>query len=220
MVLSESSENYLIAIYEKELNENITRIKDLTKILKVKHSSVIEAIKKLKLAEYVNYEKRGYIKLTQKGICKAQNIYKNRVAIRSFLINVLNLDPVEAQDISCKMEHFKSKKLIKTMESLEHFFDENKQIKKQYIDFTIKWLRNISEVNLTLEQIKIGNKVKVVEVIGDEATKKKLMVMGITSGVEIEVKEIAPLGDPIKLKVRGYNLSLRKSEAKNIIVSK
>ena len=70
----------------------------------------------------------------------------------------------------------------------------------------------------TLDQIRIGKTVKVVKLHGEGAVKRRIMDMGITRGVEIYVRKTAPLGDPIEICVRGYELSLRKQDAQMIEV--
>ena len=70
----------------------------------------------------------------------------------------------------------------------------------------------------TLNQVKVGETVKVVKLHGEGAIKRRIMDMGITKGVEIYVRKVAPLGDPFELKVRGYELSLRKADAEMIEV--
>lgn len=68
----------------------------------------------------------------------------------------------------------------------------------------------------TLRQTKIGDTVKVVKLHGEGAVKRRIMDMGITKGVEITVRKAAPLGDPIEITVRGYELSVRKADAEMI----
>ena len=70
----------------------------------------------------------------------------------------------------------------------------------------------------TLKQTKIGKTVKVVRVHGEGALRRRIMDMGITRGVEIYVRKVAPLGDPLQITVRGYELSLRKDDAEMIEV--
>ncbi len=70
----------------------------------------------------------------------------------------------------------------------------------------------------TLRQAKIGQTVKVVKLHGAGAVKRRIMDMGITRGVEVYVRKVAPLGDPIEVTVRGYELSLRKADAEMIEV--
>ena len=65
----------------------------------------------------------------------------------------------------------------------------------------------------TLRDVKIGATVKVVKLHGEGAVKRRIMDMGLTKGVEIFVRKVAPLGDPMELTVRGYELSLRKADA-------
>lgn len=68
----------------------------------------------------------------------------------------------------------------------------------------------------TLRDAKIGETVKVVKLHGEGAIRRRIMDMGITKGVEIYVRKYAPLGDPIEITVRGYELSLRKSDAEMV----
>lgn len=73
--------------------------------------------------------------------------------------------------------------------------------------------------NKTLRDIAIGESATVRRLVGEGAIKRHIMDMGITKGTDVFVRKVAPLGDPIEVTVRGYELSLRKSEAENIVVS-
>ena len=70
----------------------------------------------------------------------------------------------------------------------------------------------------TLRDVKVGDTVKVVKLHGEGAVKRRIMDMGITKGVEIYVRKLAPLGDPVEVNVRGYELSIRKADAEMIEV--
>lgn len=70
----------------------------------------------------------------------------------------------------------------------------------------------------TLNKVKAGNVVKVVKIHGEGALKRRVMDMGITKGVEIAVRKVAPLGDPMEVTVRGYELTIRKHDAEIIEV--
>lgn len=70
----------------------------------------------------------------------------------------------------------------------------------------------------TLKEAKIGTTVKVVKLHGEGAVKRRIMDMGLTKGVAVTVRKLAPLGDPIEVTVRGYELSLRKADAEMIEV--
>ena len=69
-----------------------------------------------------------------------------------------------------------------------------------------------------LREVPVGGKAKVVRIHGEGAVRRRIMDMGITRGVEIYVRKVAPLGDPIEITVRGYELSLRKADAESIEV--
>jgi ferrous iron transport protein A len=74
------------------------------------------------------------------------------------------------------------------------------------------------EEAMTLKQVACGQTVRVIKLEGEGAVKRRIMDMGITKGAQIEVRKVAPLGDPIEVTVRGYELSVRKADADNIIV--
>ena len=70
----------------------------------------------------------------------------------------------------------------------------------------------------TLKEVKPGETVRVIKLNGDGVVKRRIMDMGITKGVEIYVRKVAPLGDPVEISVRGYELSLRKADADMVAV--
>ncbi|MBQ8028568.1 MAG: ferrous iron transport protein A [Clostridia bacterium] len=70
----------------------------------------------------------------------------------------------------------------------------------------------------TLKDSKVGETVKVIKLHGEGAVKRRIMDMGLTKGVEVYVRKVAPLGDPVEITVRGYELSLRKADAEMIEV--
>ena len=67
-----------------------------------------------------------------------------------------------------------------------------------------------------LKEVPVGETARVLKIHGEGAVKRRIMDMGITRGTEIFVRKVAPLGDPVEIKVRGYELSLRKSDAESI----
>ena len=70
----------------------------------------------------------------------------------------------------------------------------------------------------TLKEVQCGKTVKVTRLTGEGPVKRRIMDMGITKGVEVFVRKVAPLGDPVEVTVRGYELSLRKADAEMILV--
>ena len=70
----------------------------------------------------------------------------------------------------------------------------------------------------TLRESKVGDTVRVVKLHGEGAVKRRIMDMGMTKGVDVQIRKVAPLGDPIEVTVRGYELSIRKADAEMIEV--
>ncbi len=70
----------------------------------------------------------------------------------------------------------------------------------------------------TLRESKVGDTVRVVKLHGEGAVKRRFMDMGLTKGVDVQIRKVAPLGDPIEVTVRGYELSIRKTDAEMIEV--
>ncbi len=71
---------------------------------------------------------------------------------------------------------------------------------------------------MTLKEVPCGKSVKVTKLTGEGPVKRRIMDMGLTKGVDVFVRKVAPLGDPIEVTVRGYELSLRKADAEMILV--
>ena len=71
---------------------------------------------------------------------------------------------------------------------------------------------------MTLRESKVGDTVRVVKLHGEGAVKRRVMDMGLTKGVDVQIRKVAPLGDPIEVTVRGYELSIRKADAEMIEV--
>ena len=71
---------------------------------------------------------------------------------------------------------------------------------------------------MTLKQVRVGGTCRVKRINGEGALRRRIMDMGITKGTSIFVRKVAPLGDPVEVTVRGYELSLRRSDAENILV--
>lgn len=78
---------------------------------------------------------------------------------------------------------------------------------------------NQNSQDLKLNQVKVGTSVKVVKVEGDGPLRQRILDMGLTKGAEVKVRKMAPLGDPLEVTVRGFELSLRKAEAACVVVA-
>ena len=216
MVVTESLENYLRVIYEVQLESDVVRIKDIIKRLKVSTPSAVQAIKKLADKGLVTHEKRSYVKLTQKGIIQAEKVYQNHKMLFRFFKEVLGIAVGEAETLSCVMEHHLTQESFGKFKALVEYFLKKPQVFKDFQNF----LKEGKRMRTTLDSVAVGDAVKVLGIEGSSPLKSRLLSMGILPGVTVKLERIAPLGDPIEVIVKGFRLSLRKEEAKAIIVEK
>ncbi|MCD6450554.1 MAG: DtxR family transcriptional regulator [Thermotogaceae bacterium] len=216
MTTTDSMENYLRVIYEVQLERDIVRIKDIIKRLKVSTPSAVEAVRKLAEKGFVIHEKRSYIKLTQSGIIEAQKIYQNHKVLFRFFKEILNMTEEESEHFSCVMEHHVNEQHVEKIKAFIEFFNKNRQILHDFHKF---W-EEVAKMKITLDTITPGESVKVAKIEGDPSIKSRLLNMGILPGTTLKIERVAPLGDPIEVMVKGYRLSLRKKEAKSVIVEK
>lgn len=140
-------EDYLKAIYLLEKEKGVARVRDLSRVLNVKPSTVVEHLERLAREELVYYEKREYIKLTSKGRSLAEKIYEYHNVIRRFLKEVLMLPEDIAEKDACYIEHGVHKETIERiklfLEYLEkHFEDRDKLVNelKKYYEYQGKTL--------------------------------------------------------------------------------
>ncbi|HNW47270.1 MAG TPA: DtxR family transcriptional regulator [Thermotogota bacterium] len=219
-MFSESLEDYLLVIYEMEINGQVPRVKGISEALKKKSTSVIDALKKLGASDLIEYERHSHIKITQKGISKAQRIFRRRMLFESFLSTILKIPAEASSDLAMKLEHIDSDDFYRGLETLQLFFEREPDSFKKFESFSEERKKNPHTAYLTLNKVRLREKVKVLEIKGSDFVKKRLVAMGFVPGVEVEIIGTAPMGDPIEVKIRGYNLALRKDEAANIFVEK
>lgn len=204
--LTPALEDYLEGIWILREEKGIVRVKDLATLLKVKASSVIESLKKLKELNLIKQERYGYIELTQSGINIAKEIRERHILLKRFLIDILKVSEDVAENDACKIEHHLSPETIYKMIAFVNSFEAKGN--ESSAGIILKSLDNLS----------IGAKGRIAKVIAVGPLKRRLLDMGFVKGEEIEVKNIAPLGDPIEVLVKGSLISLRKEEAEKVLV--
>ncbi|MCS7233801.1 MAG: metal-dependent transcriptional regulator [Synergistetes bacterium] len=205
--LTPALEDYLEGILTLKEEKGVVRVKDLASLLKVKASSAVESLKKLKEMKLIEQEKYGYIELTQAGINIAKAIKDRHTMLKRFLINILKVREEIAESDACKMEHFLSNETLEKLISFVSSFEAEKNLENQ-IDTPLK----------SLNELNIGSKARIIKIIAAGSLKRRLLDMGFIKGEELEVKNVAPLGDPIEILIKGTNVSLRKEEAEKILV--
>ncbi len=229
MDLTQSMEDYLETIYLLKRRKGNVRIKDIVNALKIAPPSVTEAVGNMIKWGFVKHEKYGDIELTEKGIKEAERVYQKHKVLFEFLSNILMVNENEAETDACSMEHYISKqtyerfvKFIEFVNSCDtrpnwlksfHYYLENGK-KPEYCEG--RGGRTMNEKGL--DELSINDKGKIIKIDAEKALKKKFLDMGFIPGTAVEVVGIAPLGDPIEVKLRGYKISLRKEEAKSVLI--
>jgi len=231
--LSASMEDYLEAIWVIGLEKKVTRVKDIAKRLNVKTSSVANAVKVLSEKELAHQEPYGYIELTQKGVFRAKEIYEKHKTLYKFFSEILGVDSKIAENDACAIEHHIHKE---TLDRIIKFIDlveacpEGEPLWLSSFHYYVKHgkkpghceeSRSIGkggEPMKHLSNLAVGERGTVSRVIAEAGVKRRLLDMGIVPGVEVAIRKVAPLGDPVDVLVKGYHLSLRREEAEAITV--
>ena len=229
--LSASLEDYLEAIFNLAGESNVARSKNIAKLLGVSKSSVTGALRILKEKGLANYKPYDFVTLTEDGRIAAAEVLRKHNILKTFFVNVLGIEIDTAQQAACKAEHVLGPAVIarllyfiefvtQTNKNGRNLADEFKQFcenKLQVSNFPNKEISKVDEV-VGLDKIKPGQSGKIVKIIGRSGVNKRIADMGVVPGTTVEVQRVAPLGDPIDVKLKGYRLSLRKEEASKIRV--
>ncbi|MDY6913438.1 MAG: metal-dependent transcriptional regulator [Planctomycetota bacterium] len=241
--LTPSLENYLEAILILERTGRVARVRDIAKRLEVGMPSVTAALKTLAKRDMVNYDPYQVVTLTAMGRQAAERVSGRHQAIRRFLTDVLGLDSESADANACRMEHSVDEKLMRRLSEFAEFIHCCPRAGQGWIDAfykscsnginpdlcpeclaeTVKQFRSLHKEQgnamiRTLADIKPGQKARITRIAGAAAANRRLVDMGLVRNTVVSVLRVAPLGDPMEIKVRGYNLSLRKAEAEGIEV--
>ncbi len=242
--LSASLEDYLEAIFHIAAEKQAARARDISRRLKVNSSSVTGALHALAEKGLVNYAPYDLVTLTLKGKKAAEEVVRRHEALRDFFVKVLVVDGAEAEKAACKMEHAVRGDILdrliqfvefveacprggtKWIKGFQHYCEHGRDYGhcERCLSLCLEEVREKAaqkearKMPLTLGEMKPGQKARIVKIKGRGETNKRIADMGVTPGTLIEVERVAPLGDPIEVKVRGYHLSLRKEEAAGITV--
>ena len=212
--LSAARQDYLEVILNLTEKQDKVRITDIAATLGIAKASVNEAVNILAELKLVKQEKYGPVELTTEGKEQAVKVrYRHRMLAR-FLTDILHVDPKTAEKDACLIEHVVSPvTLLRLTEYLEQAAPlKDKKEKREGLKMEAVNTRALSE-------LQPGAKGKVVRITNTEGVRRRLLDMGVVLGAEVVVEGIAPLGDPMEIKVKGYRLSLRKNEAASIYVS-
>lgn len=244
LALSSSLEDYLEVIFHLVAEKQVARVKDIARLIHVKNSSVTGALRALAERGLIHYAPYDVVTLTPTGKDVAEDVVRRHEVLRDFFVNVLAVDPAEADEAACRMEHCISPGI------LERFVEFS-----AYVAMCprngIRWVpgsgyRCRQEVNqqscerclaestsrswpaapgsptpvpkMTLNEFKPGQKGRIAKIRAQAGIQKRILEMGVIPGSLVEVERVAPLGDPLQIKIKGYHLTLRREEAQGIEV--
>ena len=237
--LTASLEDYLEAILVLSREKKVARVRDIAGHIGVAMSTVNGALKRLAQKGLVRHERYEFVELTPAGTRLAQKVLDRHNLLIHLLRDILHVKAETADKDACALEHHLSQETVNRILDFFFFIDVCPKGAQTWTALYQKCMNgDCDEVNcplrklgpegrrlkaagkekLTLKHIRPGYKARVVKVRGGGAIRRRLMDMGISPGVMLEVKRVAPLGDPVEVRLRGYNLSLRKNEADSIDV--
>jgi len=241
--LSASLEDYLEAVLALVKRGEGAHVKDIADRLRVTKPSVTGALRNLAKKKLVRYRPYETVTLTRQGEEVAEQITMRHKVFTTFFQDVLGLDSKVADETACKMEHVVDEVVLERLAAYIHFAKEcpleaakweggfgkyceqggrvgNCERRLENVLAKIHSEKGQSHMDaLTLDRMKPGQRAKILKVrAASGATNRRLVDMGVTRGTIVEVERVAPLGDPMEVKVKGYHLSLRKEEARGISV--
>lgn len=242
--ISAALEDYLEAIFHIVVENQVARAKEIASRLSVHRSTVTAALKALSARKLINYAPYDAVTLTREGTSFAKDVIRRHEALRDFFVNVLAVKEATASEAACKMEHAMPGEIVdrllqfseflevcprggsKWIRGFQHYCDEAlaKRDCERCIGLCLEDARKAKRTEeksgglVTLRDLNPGQKGKILSVKGERGWRKRIVEMGVIPGVLIAVERVAPLGDPIDVKVKGYHLSLRKEEAAGIAI--
>lgn len=245
--ISESLEDYLETIFELIEEREVARVKDIAERRDVRMSSVTDALRRLKKQGLVNYRAREVVEFTPAGAELARKVIQRHEFLKRFLTDILQVDPATAEEDACAIEHHISSKTLGRLAACYQFLSTCPRVTEDILqemrncctgDFrssdppAVVRARPLVEDGwesaapagpatqpvFRLSELLPGERGRVVGLRAQSSIRLRLVEMGVLPNVFVEMEGKAPLGDPIRIKLRGYRLSLRGEEADSIMV--
>lgn len=240
--LTHALEDYLETIYLIIRDHKLARVRDIAKARGVKMGSVTPAMKRLSELGLIEYTQREYIDLTEEGHRIARRTLARHDILRRFFLEVLQISDEAAEADACAMEHHFSNE---GMDKLTRFFEFMERCPEGHDSFLERFHR-CSAIQPELEhrtsncsgtsskQCKINKSLKypqrsiadlrptesgtITQVNAKGAIRQRLLDMGLLPNTEITLERLAPSGDPVWIKLQGFQLSLRRQEAQSVLI--
>lgn len=209
---SPALEDYLEAILELSETNEVVRVTDIAARLGIAKPSVAQALGHLKRLGLMTQDRYGPVWLTEEGRARAAEVRRRHQALFYFLTAVLGVPGPVAERDACRMEHAISPQ---TLDRLLAFLASNRWVPEGELPAP-----SASQVTggKRLSELMVGEEAEVLRVTARGALRRRLLNIGLIPGVRLLVEGVAPLGDPIAVRVKGFTLTLRQKEAASVIV--
>ncbi len=233
--LSQALEDYLETVFLLVKEQGFARVRDIADARDVKAASVSPAMSRLARLGLIQYVRREYITLTPLGEQVARRIYARHQVMTRFFVEVLKVPRAVAQQDACAMEHSLSPRVMDAMARFLEFMElcpEGTVLLEQYgrctrvnhcetdcCDSCSPDGSPAASPPVSVSDLRPGQVGVVTQVEGRGAIRQRLLDMGILPRVRISVERVAPAGDPIWIKLQGFQLSLRRKEASAVLVA-
>jgi len=236
--LTAALEDYIETIYELVRDRGVARVKDIAKARGVKAGSVSPALKRLSDLGLVRYERREFVTLSPAGEAAARKVHGRHELLTRFLTEVLRVSPSVAAADACVIEHDISDetmdRLVRLFEFLRACPQGTQSVLGRFHDcplvredaptcghacgIRVPGARRTKDEMCALSDLLPGERARVARIDADGAVRQRLLDMGILPDTVIEFQRTAPAGDPVWIRVQGYQLSMRRGEADTVHV--
>ena len=234
-VLTPALEDYLETVFRLVADTGFARVRDIAEARDVRPGSVSPAMRRLEEAGLIRYEKREYVALTDAGAAAARRIYSRHRLLRRFFGTFLGLPDDIAEADACTAEHSLSEATLDRLVRLFEYIEVCPEGRDH-----LRHFQQCSRVNegsdtcpghcpvlhdlherksvMSVADLRPGQSGRVRQIEGQGAVRQRLLDMGILPDTTIELARVAPAGDPVWIKLQGFELALRKSEAATVVI--
>ncbi|MBN2382308.1 DtxR family transcriptional regulator [bacterium] len=240
--VSESLEDYLLIIHQLRQSDGQARVKEIAEKKGVKMSSVSAALKRLSREKLINYTAREVVDITPAGEGLVRRLLTRHEQVSRFLKNILGVSIKAAQQDAHGIEHHVSLETTDRLAAFLCFIEKGPgaqyDIAKHFTRYYNQCLEGVpasastAEITERVRQICLdreeeslldlqpGERAVVKRILAKSAIRQRLVDMGFLPNVVITMERVAPLGDPIEVKIKGFHVSLRNEEAARILIER
>ncbi len=233
--LTPALEDYLETIFRLVSRHGFARVRDIASARSVRPASVSPAMRRLDEMGLVQYERREYVGLTETGTRAARRIYARHTVMRRFFKDILGLPDDLAEQNACAAEHSLTPEALDRLVRFFEYLAVCPAADEQLLRFqrcslvhhdvppcptACHGLHDLAErtPRMSIADLSPGQGGRITQVESEGAVRQRLLDMGLLPDAEIEIARVAPAGDPVWIKLQGYELALRRSEAAAVFV--